>query len=127
MCFVCCADKSDASGACSTNLINDLKSQVASIKALQRSMTQSDSGSFTTWSKLKKRSSDIQLRRLPSGNNNESGDETSHHLNENVLKSQSMPNLYKQKLRGLLASNYLKQHQMNVSSVSPLCFSFSFH
>lgn len=82
-------------------------------------MTQSDSGSFTTWSKLKKRTSDNQIRRQhPSSNNNESQDENSHYLNDNVLKSQSMPNLYKQKLKGLFASNYLKQHNINTSAVS---------
>lgn len=82
-------------------------------------MTQSDSGSFTTWSKLKKRTSDNQIRRQhPSGNNNESGDENLHYLNDNVLKSQSMPNLYKQKLKGLIASNYLKQQNINTRSVS---------
>lgn len=63
------------------------------------SMARSDSG-LTTWSKLKKRSSENQLRRHPSGNNNTSGDETtSFSMNDNSLKSQSMPNLHKQKQR----------------------------
>ncbi|ERL95179.1 hypothetical protein D910_12448 [Dendroctonus ponderosae] len=66
---------------------------------LEDSMTQSDSSSFTTWSKLKKRNSDDQLRR-PSGNNNNSEDESSHlALSDTALKSQSMPNLHKQRLR----------------------------
>lgn len=118
--FIHFLDKSEnTSENCSNNLINNLKSQVAHIKALQRSMTQSDSGSFTTWSKLKKRTSDNQIRRQhTSGNNNESEDENSHYLNDNVLKSQSMPNLYKQKLKGLFASNYLKRHKINTSAVS---------
>lgn len=96
----------------STHWSNDIKKQTNSCKLTEEaSMTQSDSGSFTTWSKLKKRSSDNQLRRHPSGNNNNSGDETS--LNENSIKSQSMPNLYKKKLQNLM---YLKNH--NFVSVS---------
>lgn len=84
-------------------------------------MTQSDSSSFTTWSKLKKRSSDNQLRRQPSGNNNNSGDDASHlGLTDATFKSQSMPNLYKQKLKNLMiASGHLKS-QSN-SSVSLFC------
>lgn len=82
-------------------------------------MSQSDSGSFTTWSKLKKRSSENQLRRHPSGNNNQLGDDSSHfNLNDNALKSQSMPNLYKQKIKGMLNSNYMKKQCQSTSSVS---------
>lgn len=81
-------------------------------------MSQSDSGSFTTWSKLKKRSSDNQLRRHPSGNNNASGDETSqYNITDNTLKSQSMPNLYKQKMRRSVTGNYVKQTNINSCSV----------
>ena len=110
-------DKSENSGTGSAHWTNDIKKQTNSAKVIDASMTQSDSGSFTTWSKLKKRSSDNQLRRHPSGNNNNSGDETSHlGLNENSVKSQSMPNLYKQKLKTLLVSNYLRNQ--NVASVS---------
>ncbi|CAH2006314.1 unnamed protein product [Acanthoscelides obtectus] len=69
-------------------------------------MTQSDSSSFTTWSKLKKRSSDDHLRRQPSGNNNNSAEgENSLMLNETALKSQSLPNLYKQKLKSASSSS----------------------
>ncbi|KAJ3641779.1 hypothetical protein Zmor_028257 [Zophobas morio] len=110
-------DKSENSGTGSAHWTNDIKKQTNSAKVIDASMTQSDSGSFTTWSKLKKRSSDNQLRRHPSGNNNNSGDETSHlGLNENSVKSQSMPNLYKQKLKTLLVSNYLRNQ--NVASTS---------
>ncbi|CAH1127170.1 unnamed protein product [Ceutorhynchus assimilis] len=72
------------------------------IENAQGSMTQSDSSSFTTWSKLKKRSSDDHLRR-PSENNNNSEDE-SHLISSDTgaIKSQSLPNLYKQKLKHLL-------------------------
>lgn len=90
-------------------------------------MTQSDSGSFTTWSKLKKRNSDNQLRRHPSGNNNNSGADASHlGLTETTIKSQSMPNLHNKQRKKInnktmLASsgNYLlvKSHQSNNSSV----------
>lgn len=83
---------------------------------MNASMTKSDCSTFTTWSKLKKRNSENQLRRLPSGNNNQSSDET--YLGENPIKSQSMPNLYKQKLMSLLASSYIKAHNMSNSSVS---------
>nr|CAH7731909.1 unnamed protein product [Callosobruchus chinensis] len=69
-------------------------------------MTQSDSSSFTTWSKLKKRSSEDHLRRQPSGNNNNSAEgENSLMLNETALKSQSLPNLYKQKLKSASSSS----------------------
>lgn len=79
-------------------------------------MSQSDSGSFTTWSKLKKRSSENQLRRHPSGNNNTEGVDTSqYNLTDNAQKSQSMPNLYKQKIKTLLNSNYQKQNHSNTS------------
>lgn len=73
---------------------------------LENSMARSDSG-LTTWSKLKKRSSENQLRRHPSGNNNSPGDDnTSFTMNDNSLKSQSMPNLHKQKQRPLYCSKY---------------------
>ncbi|XP_019864553.1 uncharacterized protein LOC109593866 isoform X3 [Aethina tumida] len=87
-----------------------VKSQTNNLKNLDASMTQSDSGSFTTWSNLKKRSSDNQLRRLPSGNNNNSGDDASHlGLTEMAAKSQSLPNLYKQKMR-MARSGHTKTH-----------------
>lgn len=89
---------------------------MANPKIVDASMTQSDSSSFTTWSKLKKRSSDNQLRRHPSGNNNSGSDDTSHlGLTETSTKSQSMPNLYKQKLKSLLVSSYLKTQNSSVS------------
>lgn len=95
-----------------------MKTQVNNLKALETSMSQSDSGSFTTWSKLKKRSSDNQLRRHPSGNNNSEGDDTSqYNLTDNAQKSQSMPNLYKQKIKSLLASSYLKKQNHSNTSV----------
>lgn len=77
-------------------------------------MAKSDSGSFTTWSKLKKLSSE---RRFPSGNNNGSGDETSQSFTESCFKSQSMPNLHKQRSRVLISSNYQKSQNMSNSSV----------
>lgn len=86
------------------------------IKTADASMSQSDSGSFTTWSKLKKRSSENQLRRHPSGNNNASGDETSQYNITDSLKSQSMPNLYKQKMRRSTGNN-TKQANINSCSV----------
>ncbi|XP_060802339.1 uncharacterized protein LOC106137672 isoform X2 [Amyelois transitella] len=67
---------------------------------LTTSMAKSDLG-LTTWSKLKKQSSQSPLRRHPSGNNNEDSNEPSDATNEmsnSVIKSQSLPNLYKRKL-----------------------------
>lgn len=66
-------------------------------------MTQSDSSSFTTWSHLKKRNSENHLRRLPSGNNNNSGDDaTQLGLTEQTYKSQSMPNLFKKNSKNIV-------------------------
>lgn len=80
-------------------------------------MTRSDCSSFTTWSKLKTRSSENQLRRLPSGNNNDSSQEdTARNLNDNPMKSQSMPNLYKRKLKELLHNSHC--NALNSSSIS---------
>lgn len=111
------SDKSEASG--SSHWPAEVKTQVNNLKALETSMSQSDSGSFTTWSKLKKRCSENQLRRHPSGNNNSEGDDTNqYNLTENTQKSQSMPNLYKQKMRSLLASGYLKKQDHSNTSVS---------
>lgn len=94
--------------------ISDLKHQN---QLLDKSMTQSDSGSFTTWSKLKKRCSDQQLRRLPSGNNNNSGDDATRlGLIDTATKSQSMPNLYKQKLKNLIVSQLVKSQNSSVSN-----------
>lgn len=51
---------------------------------------------------LQKQNSEDPIRR-PSGNNNNSEDEASHLiLSDTALKSQSMPNLYKQKLKNLI-------------------------
>ncbi|XP_048477575.1 uncharacterized protein LOC105383856 isoform X2 [Plutella xylostella] len=63
-------------------------------------MARSDLG-LTTWSKLKKQTSQSPLRRHPSGNNNEDSNETTDATNEmsnSVIKSQSLPNLYRRKL-----------------------------
>lgn len=85
---------------------------------MEKSMTQSDSSSFTTWSKLKKRSSEDHLRRLPSGNNNNSGDDpTQLGLTQTTYKSRSMPNLHKKKLKCAVVTNELLKSQSN-SSVS---------
>ncbi|XP_060525717.1 uncharacterized protein LOC132701627 isoform X2 [Cylas formicarius] len=84
-------------------------------KILETSMTQSDSGGFTTWSKLKKRGSDDQLRR-PSGNNNNSEDEGSGlGLGDAATKSRSMPNLHKRKTNGLVANSVYLKSQSNSS------------
>lgn len=100
-----------------------MKTQVTNLKALETSMSQSDSGSFTTWSNLKKRSSENQLRRHPSGNNNtEAGDTSQYSLTDNAQKSQSMPNLYKQKIKSLLASSYNKKNNHSNTSVRNLYF-----
>ncbi|KAL0832102.1 hypothetical protein ABMA28_001580 [Loxostege sticticalis] len=67
---------------------------------LTTSMARSDLG-LTTWSKLKKQSSQSPLRRHPSGNNNEDSNETTdatNEMNNSVIKSQSLPNLYRRKL-----------------------------
>ncbi|XP_059053567.1 uncharacterized protein LOC131847891 isoform X2 [Achroia grisella] len=67
---------------------------------LTTSMARSDLG-LTTWSKLKKQNSQSPLRRHPSGNNNEDSNETTDATNEmsnSVIKSQSLPNLYRRKL-----------------------------
>lgn len=110
-------DKSETSGTGSMNLPSNLKSKVRNLKATEASMAKSDSGSFTTWSKLKKLSSENHLRRIPSGNNNGSADETSHNFTDNCLKSQSMPNLYKQKLKGMLSNSTQKSQNLSNSSV----------
>ncbi|CAH0559334.1 unnamed protein product [Brassicogethes aeneus] len=94
-------------------------SQAKNLKNLDASMTKSDSSSFTTWSNLKKRSSDNHLRRLPSGNNNNSGDDASRlGLNDmGTLKSQSMPNLYKQRImRSMVQSGHVKSNSNNSST-----------
>ncbi|XP_053606041.1 uncharacterized protein LOC128672725 isoform X9 [Plodia interpunctella] len=67
---------------------------------LTTSMAKSDLG-LTTWSKLKKQSSQSPLRRHPSGNNNEDSNEptdATNEMNNSVIKSQSLPNLYRKKL-----------------------------
>ena len=71
-------------------------------------MARSDSV-FTTWSKLKKRSSEVQLTRHPSGNNNTTYSDATgipnfQPVDATALKSQSMPNLSRQQRRCLLAS-----------------------
>ncbi|KAG6441303.1 hypothetical protein O3G_MSEX001714 [Manduca sexta] len=66
---------------------------------LTTSMARSDLG-LTTWSKLKKQSSQSPLRRHPSGNNNEDSNESTdatNDMNNSVIKSQSLPNLYRRK------------------------------
>ncbi|KAL1492038.1 hypothetical protein ABEB36_012540 [Hypothenemus hampei] len=74
---------------------------------LEGSMTQSDSSSLTTWSKLKKLSSDDHLQ-IPSGNNNNSEDESNNlTLSDTALKSQSMPDLHKKRLQKVSHDNTL--------------------
>ncbi|XP_045535353.1 uncharacterized protein LOC106718534 isoform X4 [Papilio machaon] len=67
---------------------------------LTTSMARSDLG-LTTWSKLKKQTSQSPLRRHPSGNNNGDSNDTTNvtsEMNNSVIKSQSLPNLYRRKL-----------------------------
>uniref|UniRef100_A0A2A4JMD7 Iporin n=1 Tax=Heliothis virescens TaxID=7102 RepID=A0A2A4JMD7_HELVI len=68
---------------------------------LTTSMARSDLG-LTTWSKLKKQTSQSPLRRHPSGNNNEGSNDATDTADDNmsnsVIKSQSLPNLYRRKL-----------------------------
>ncbi|XP_045449486.1 uncharacterized protein LOC123658047 [Melitaea cinxia] len=67
---------------------------------LTTSMARSDLG-LTTWSKLKKQTVQSPLKRHPSGNNNEDSNEptdTTNDINNSVIKSQSLPNLYRRKL-----------------------------
>ncbi|KAI5631666.1 RUN domain-containing protein [Phthorimaea operculella] len=67
---------------------------------LTTSMARSDLG-LTTWSKLKKQTGESPLRRHPSGNNNEDsndGTDATNEMNNSVIKSQSLPNLYRRKL-----------------------------
>ncbi|XP_022127260.2 uncharacterized protein LOC111001624 isoform X6 [Pieris rapae] len=67
---------------------------------LTTSMARSDLG-LTTWSKLKKQTSQLPLQRHPSGNNNENSNESTdatNEMNNSVIKSQSLPNLYRRKL-----------------------------
>ncbi|CAH2981801.1 unnamed protein product [Chilo suppressalis] len=67
---------------------------------LTTSMARSDLG-LTTWSKLKKQNSQSPLRRHPSGNNNEDSNDAADmtsDMNNSVIKSQSLPNLYRRKL-----------------------------
>ncbi|KAK5650643.1 hypothetical protein RI129_001672 [Pyrocoelia pectoralis] len=111
-------DKSGGiSGSGSIHWEGNLKEHVDSIKLPDTSMVQSDSGGFTTWSKLKKRTSDNQLKRHPSGNNNSSVDSNKYNCVDNVLKSQSMPNLYKQKLKGFMGSGFLRSNTLFNSSI----------
>nr|CAD7568152.1 unnamed protein product [Timema californicum] len=73
-------------------------------RALDTSMARSDSV-YTTWSKLKKRSSEVQLTRHPSGNNNTCSDGPGFGIGDtSALKSQSLPNLYHQRRHRLLVS-----------------------
>lgn len=102
------ADKSDTSGGGSTHWA-ELKHPLRHLKTQDVSMTQSDTG-FTTWSKLKKRCCENQLRRHPSGNNNQSVD-AQHGFSDAGFKSQSMPNLYKQKLRSSITAQYQQYEQ----------------
>lgn len=84
-------------------------------KHQETSMTQSDSSSFTTWSKLKKQSSEDHIR-LPSGNNNNSSNDASHlGLTEATYRSQSMPNLHKKKHKNVVAVNEFFKSQSNSS------------
>ncbi|VVC92545.1 unnamed protein product [Leptidea sinapis] len=67
---------------------------------LTTSMAKSDFA-LTTWSKLKNQNSQSPLQRHPSGNNNENSNEStdvSNEMNNSVIKSQSLPNLYRRKL-----------------------------
>nr|XP_026485450.1 uncharacterized protein LOC113392986 isoform X7 [Vanessa tameamea] len=67
---------------------------------LTTSMAKSDLG-LTTWSKLKKQTCQSPLKRHPSGNNNEDSNEptdTTNEMSNSVIKSQSLPNLYRRKL-----------------------------
>ncbi|XP_061704734.1 uncharacterized protein LOC133516041 isoform X7 [Cydia pomonella] len=67
---------------------------------LTTSMARSDLG-LTTWSKLKKQTNHSPLRRHPSGNNNEDSHEATDatsDMSNSVIKSQSLPNLYRRKI-----------------------------
>ncbi|XP_041989173.1 uncharacterized protein LOC121740516 isoform X3 [Aricia agestis] len=67
---------------------------------LTTSMARSELG-LTTWSKLKKQTSQSPLQRHPSGNNNGDSNDSADVINEmnnSVIKSQSLPNLYRRKL-----------------------------
>ncbi|XP_032515721.2 uncharacterized protein LOC116768928 isoform X3 [Danaus plexippus] len=67
---------------------------------LSTSMARSDLG-LTTWSKLKKQTNQSPLQRHPSGNNNEDSHDSTqatNDMNNSVIKSQSLPNLYRRKL-----------------------------
>ncbi|XP_063634938.1 uncharacterized protein LOC134805565 isoform X6 [Cydia splendana] len=67
---------------------------------LTTSMARSDLG-LTTWSKLKKQTNHSPLKRHPSGNNNEDSHEatdTTSDMSNSVIKSQSLPNLYRRKI-----------------------------
>ncbi|XP_031333740.1 uncharacterized protein LOC116163770 isoform X2 [Photinus pyralis] len=112
------SDKSGGmSGSGSIHWEGNMKVHPDNIKLPDTSMAQSDSGGFTTWSKLKKRTSDNQLKRHPSGNNNSSVDSNKYSAVDNVLKSQSMPNLYKQKVKGLMSSGFLRSNTPFNSSI----------
>nr|XP_022919540.1 uncharacterized protein LOC111428305 isoform X2 [Onthophagus taurus] len=107
-------DKSDVSSE-DANWTRMLKKKLQNMR-LDQSMTRSDCSTLTTWSKLKKLTGESQLRRLPSGNNNESSDETSScNMNEATLKSQSMPNLTRNRLNKKINKSLIL-HQMSCSS-----------
>lgn len=71
---------------------------------LTTSMARSDLG-LTTWSKIKKQNIQSPLRRHPSGNNNGESSEVTetNEMSNSVIKSQSLPDLYRRKL--LISSN----------------------
>lgn len=94
-------------------------------------MAKSDS-MYTTWSKLKQRSSEhLQLRRHPSGNNNttqtDAATEDSNNINNsNTVKSLSLPNLFRQKQRLVLnfSFSYKKKIFIEIKRVTQRIFFF---
>lgn len=71
-------------------------------KALDTSMARSES-IYTTWSKLRKRSSALQLRRHASGNNNTATPLCMEGA-PTALKSQSLPNLSRRQMSAMTTS-----------------------
>ncbi|XP_049797885.1 uncharacterized protein LOC126215254 [Schistocerca nitens] len=84
--------ESDVGGSSDSHHRWQHRPQLGRQPAMDQSMARSDS-LYTTWSKLHKRSSDVQLTRHPSGNNNTAPAMPTSTATGAALKSRSLPDL----------------------------------
>lgn len=84
--------ESDVGGSSDSHHRWQHRPQLGRQPAIDQSMARSDS-LYTTWSKLHKRSSDVQLTRHPSGNNNTAPAMPTSTSAAAALKSRSLPDL----------------------------------